>query len=397
MSIYLETGMSNEEVRILIIGVGGGGGNAINRMIEDEVQGVEYVVANTDYQALQNSLAENKIQLGEKLTKGLGAGAKPEIGKKAAEESYDKIKEELTGVNMVFIAAGMGGGTGTGAAPVIAKISKELGALTVGIVTLPFNFEGSKKKAMALEGLEELKKNVDSIIILPNDKIFEVSPKGTTMDEAFKKGNEVLKKGVKGITDIIKVNGIINPDFADVRTVMEDKGICHMGFGRAKGENRAIEAAKMAITSPLLDTSVEKASHLLVSITATKESMKIEEFNAIGEFIREAVGEDDGHLADNIIVGNSYLDEMGEELSVSIIATGIDRKDEKVVDINQAKVQKQVEKSFNIKASTQDLDIDDELQTSKDDINITEIDKVEKKQTQELDIPDFLKNLGKRK
>lgn len=410
MPIFLDTDMSNEEAKILIVGVGGGGGNAVNRMIEDEIKGVDYVVANTDYQALKDSLAENKVQLGEKLTKGLGAGAKPEIGRKAAEESYDKIKEELEGYHMIFISAGMGGGTGTGAAPVVAKIAKEeLGALTVAIVTMPFRFEGAKKQKLAKEGLEELKNNVDSIIVLPNDKIFEVSPKGTSMDDAFRKGNEVLKKGVKGITDIIKVSGIVNPDFADVRTVMEEKGVCHMGFGKAKGENRAIEAVKMAITSPLLDTSVKNSSNLLVSIVATKESLKIDEFSAIGDFVSEAVGENDGHLADHIILGSSYVEDMGEELSVTIIATGVDIvKNDNIIDINRTIAKKQAEKIAEKMAERDekpvvddlDIDLDDDIEKEKTPIQvIKEVKEAkDKKSSEELNIPPFLKNtMGKRK
>lgn len=402
--MFLETKLNNENIKIVIVGVGGGGGNAVNRMIEDQIQGVEYIVANTDYQALQHSLAENKIQLGEKLTKGLGAGAKPEIGKKAAEESYDIIKEELTGAQMVFVAAGMGGGTGTGASPIVAKIAKELGALTIGIVTTPFEFEGSKKRRMSDEGLEELQKNVDSMIVIPNDKIFEICPKGTTFDEALKKGNEVLKKGVQSITDIIKVEGIINVDFADVRTVMTNAGgVCHMGFGKAKGENRALEAVKLATISPLLDTSIRYAKNVLVNITASEGNLSHNDVKTIGDYIKEFIGEDDNFEIDNYIPGSAYSDELGEDISVVIIATGMeefnDDFDFDMEDIEtkiSSNTKNTVDKSF-VSADTHDLDIDNDIDNEESKIqDISEITKRERKNNSELNIPSFLKNIGRK-
>lgn len=402
--MFLETAMNNEDIKILIVGVGGGGGNAVNRMIEEQIKGVDYIVANTDYQALQHSLSESRIQLGEKLTKGLGAGAKPEIGKKAAEESYEKIKEELVGAQMIFVAAGMGGGTGTGASPIIAKVAKEIGALTVGIVTMPFKFEGTKKKKMAEDGLEELKKNVDSIIVIPNDKILEISPKGITFEEALKKGNEILKNSVKGITDIIKLNGIINTDFADVKTVMENKSLCHMGFGRAKGDNKALEATKLATVSHLSETSIWHAKDLLVNVTSS-ESITMDDIYAIGDYVREAIGEDEDFASDNVIVGSVFSDEIGDEVSVVIIATGIDengqqlntnRSQGSVKEVHQKEVHQEskVEKSY-LQSNTDDLDIDNDLDIEPDNIqSISEIT-TDRKPT-ELKIPPFLKSTGRK-
>ncbi|MBS6062577.1 cell division protein FtsZ [Criibacterium bergeronii] len=382
--------IKDESAKILIIGVGGGGGNAVNRMIEDDIKGVEYIVANTDNQALHNSKCDNVLQLGEKLTRGLGAGSKPEVGKKAAEETAELIKEQVSKFDMVFVTAGMGGGTGTGAAPVVASIAKEAGALTVGVITLPFQFEGRNKHKVAIEGLEELKKNVDSIMVIPNDKILEICPKGTSLADAFKKGNEVLAKTVKSITDLITSNGLINLDFADIRTVMENKGVCHVGFGTAKGENRAIEAAKQAITSPLLETSIERATDILVNVAATKDSFTIEEFGLIGDFIRDAMGENDEHESDHVITGSSYSDELGDELSLVIIATGIDsvikRKTVNVDDIKTGVVNRITRPSLD------DLDIDLDLNDDNSKNTIQNIDEVKEKNAKvSLEIPDFLK------
>jgi len=394
-----ESVISNADRRLVIIGVGGAGGNAVNRMVEDGVDGVEYISANTDNQALNSSLADNKIQLGEKLTGGTGAGARPEVGRKSAEESYDKIKEEIQGTDMLFIAAGMGGGTGTGAAPVIAQIGKEINALTVGIVTMPFRFEGAKKKEVAENGLEELKKYLDAIIVIPNDKILEISPKGTTLKEAFAKGNEVLKKGVKGIVDIIKKEGMVNIDFADVSTVIKNDGVCnvcHMGFGVSKGENRAVDSVKMAVTSPLLETSIRKAKRVLVNITSTMDSATISDLELIGDFINDTVGENENYQAEHNIIGYTFSDDMGDDLSVVVIATGIEdyQKEEETQKLG-SNMSEKIQRRFpddpkkNIRHLFNTSDISSEIE---------EIEEVKAKDKKEppLDIPDFLRNNKKR-
>lgn len=309
----------NNEV-IKVIGVGGGGGNAVNRMIQAGIVGVEYIVMNTDAQALYKSDADNKVQLGVKLTRGLGAGADPEIGRKAAEENIEDIRSILEGTDMVFITAGMGGGTGTGAAPVVARAAKEMGILTVGIVTKPFFVEGLQKLRKADKGISELRENVDTLIVIPNDKILETSSKETKLDEAFEMANQVLKQGVRGITDIIKVPGIINVDFADVKNTMINKGIAHMGIGSAKGENRALEAAKQAIFSPLLETTVKGAKALLLNVTASKASFTISEFQEASKFIIDNVEREDVET----IIGTAYSDEDNDSLSITVIATGFD-------------------------------------------------------------------------
>src|SRR5690606_23897516 len=253
--------------KIKVVGVGGGGNNAVNRMIECGLRGIEFIAVNTDRQALYSSKAEHKLQIGVKLTRGLGAGANPEIGMKAAEENRNEITEMLKGADMVFITAGMGGGTGTGAAPVIAEIAKEIGILTVGVVTKPFTFEGRRRQIHAEKGIEELKQRVDTLVTIPNDRLLQVAEKKTTMVQAFAMADEVLKQGIQGISDLIAVPNLINLDFADVKTIMCNRGIAHMGIGRASGENRAVEAAKQAIRSPLLETSIDGAKAVLLNIT----------------------------------------------------------------------------------------------------------------------------------
>ena len=386
----LDQEIREDGAKILIIGVGGGGGNAVNRMIEDGIEGVDYMVANTDNQALKNSSCKNRIQLGEKLTKGLGAGSKPDIGKKAAEETMDTLKDEMKGYDMIFITAGMGGGTGTGASPVIAKIAKELGALTVAVVTMPFSYEGKNKRKLATTGFEELKENVDSIMVIPNDKISQICPKGTKFADALKKGNEILSRSVRSVTDLIMNNGIINLDFADIRTTMENKGVCHVGFGAAKGENRAVEAAKQAITSPLLETTVDYASNVLVNVMASMDTFAIDELDTIGEFIREAVGEDEDHESETVIIGSTFVESMGEELSVVVIATGIG--DEKKHGL---KVEKQEQEE---KEDSDDLDLDVELEDSGSKGDIQNIDEVKGAKTSvNLEIPEFLRKGNRKK
>lgn len=303
---------------IKVIGVGGGGNNAINRMIEAGLKGVEFIAVNTDAQALYLSRAEKKIQVGEKLTKGLGAGANPEIGKKAAEESADEIKKALQGADMVFVTAGMGGGTGTGGAPIIAQIAKESGALTVAVVTKPFQFEGRKRTAQAEKGIAELKSKVDSLITIPNDRLLQVIDKHTSINEAFRIADDILRQGVQGISDLIAVPGLINCDFADVKTIMLETGSALMGIGVAKGENRAAEAARAAISSPLLETSIEGAKGVLFNITGDA-NLTLFEVNEAAEIIAQAADPEA-----NIIFGAVVDDNLQEEVRVTVIATGFD-------------------------------------------------------------------------
>lgn len=308
----------NEGAVIKVIGVGGGGGNAINRMIEENVKGVEFIAANTDVQALKNSKAETVIQLGPKYTRGLGAGSQPEVGQKAAEESEQSIQEALQGADMVFITAGMGGGTGTGAAPIVAKIAKELGALTVGVVTRPFSFEGPKRGRFAAEGISLLKENVDTLLIISNNRLLEVVDKKTPMLEAFREADNVLRQGVQGISDLITAPGYVNLDFADVKTVMADQGTALMGIGVASGEDRVVEATKKAISSPLLETSIDGAEQVLLNITGGLDMTLFEAQDASDIVANAATGDV------NIILGTSINEELGDEIRVTVIATGID-------------------------------------------------------------------------
>lgn len=307
--------------QIKVIGVGGGGNNAVDRMIEKGLAGVEFITVNTDHQALARSEAPTKIQIGEKITRGLGAGANPEIGTRSAEESREEIIQAIKGADMLFITAGMGGGTGTGAAPVIAGIAKDQGILTVGVVTKPFSFEGRKRMINAEKGIAELKQSVDTLVVIPNDKILQVIDKKTTMVDAFSKADDVLQQGVQGITDLISNPGIINLDFADVRTIMNNKGVAHMGIGKATGENRAEEAVKFAISSPLLDTSINGARCVLVNMCGG-ETLGLMEANVGMSMIREAVDPDA-----EIIFGTSINDELGDEIIITVIATDFQNAD----------------------------------------------------------------------
>ena len=311
--------MDMEGARIKVIGVGGGGGNAVNQMINEKVKGVDFIVANTDLQALEGSAAQTKIQLGPKLTRGLGAGSNPEVGAKAAQESESDISEILEGADMVFVTAGMGGGTGTGAAPVIAKIAKDSGALTVGVVTRPFSFEGTRRAKLAAEGLENLKKNVDTLIIVANNQLLEMIDKKTPMMEAFKEADDVLRQGVEGISDLITNPGYINLDFADIRHTMTNQGSALMGIGSSTGENRAAEATKKAISSPLLEVSIDGAEHVLVNVTGGKDLSMFEAQEA-SSVIREAA-----NTNVDITFGMSVDDNLKDEVRVTVIATGIDK------------------------------------------------------------------------
>ncbi|MGQ5709140.1 cell division protein FtsZ [Lactobacillus sp. PSON] len=308
----------NKNAVIKVIGVGGAGGNAVNRMIDDGVQGVSFIAANTDVQALNSNKAENKIQLGPKLTRGLGAGSHPEVGQKAAEESEQTIEDALKGADMIFITAGMGGGTGTGAAPVVAKIARETGALTVGVVTRPFSFEGPKRSKNAAEGITQLKQYVDTLVIIANNRLLEMVDKKTPMMDAFKEADNVLKQGVQGISDLITSTDYVNLDFADVKTVMENQGAALMGIGRASGENRTVEATKLAISSPLLEVSIDGAKQVLLNITGGPDLTLFEAQDA-SEIVSKAAGDDV-----NIIFGTSINPNLGDEVVVTVIATGID-------------------------------------------------------------------------
>jgi cell division protein FtsZ len=319
--------VNSHDVVIKVIGVGGGGGNAINTMIESNIQGVEFFGANTDRQALQNNLAPVKIQLGQNLTRGLGAGANPEVGREAALEDRELIAEALEGANMVFITAGMGGGTGTGAAPVIASIARSLGALTVGVVTKPFFFEGNRRRRHAESGIMALRDEVDTLITVPNQRLLAITESTTSMLHAFKKVDEVLLNAVQGISDLITFHGIVNVDFADVRTIMTDQGMALMGTGRARGERRAIEAATQAVSSPLLeDVSIDGATGILINVTGGA-AMTLHEIHEASTLIQEAADEDA-----NIIFGSVIDESMGDEVKVTVIATGFDRSERKAED-----------------------------------------------------------------
>jgi len=314
----LEIMMNDAEsaARIIVIGVGGAGNNAVNRMIDEQIAGVEFIGVNTDKQALQFCKAERAIQIGEKLTKGLGAGAKPEIGEKAAEESIEEIKEAIQGADMVFVTCGMGGGTGTGGAPVIARLAKDMGILTVGVVTKPFRFENKVRMKNALEGIQKLKESVDTLIVIPNDKLLEIVDRRTTMPDALKKADEVLQQAVQGITDLINLPALINLDFADVQTVMTDKGIAHIGIGSGKGDDKALDAVKQAVASPLLETTIVGASHVIINISG---DISLMDANDAASYVQELAGDDA-----NIIFGAMYDDTYTDEATITVIATGLD-------------------------------------------------------------------------
>lgn len=311
--------MSNEaesSAKIIVIGVGGAGNNAVNRMVEEAIGGVEFVGVNTDKQALTLCKAPTVLQIGEKITKGLGAGAQPEVGQKAAEESIEEVKQLIEGADMVFVTCGMGGGTGTGAAPVIAAAAKEMGILTVGVVTKPFRFEAKTRMNNALTGIENLKKAVDTLIVIPNDKLLEIVDRRTTMPEALRKADEVLQQAVQGITDLINLPALINLDFADVQTVMIDKGIAHIGIGEGKGDDKAMEAVQQAVSSPLLETTIEGASHVIINVSG---DISLMDANDAASYVQDLTGEDT-----NIIFGALYDDKEADYVRITVIATGLD-------------------------------------------------------------------------
>lgn len=392
--------------RILVIGVGGAGNNAVNRMVEENILGVEFIGINTDKQALQFCKAPTAMQIGEKLTKGLGAGAKPEIGEKAAEESQEELAQAMKGADMVFVTCGMGGGTGTGAAPVIAKIAKDMGILTVGVVTKPFRFEAKARMANALEGIENLKASVDTLIVIPNDKLLEIVDRRTTMPDALKKADEVLQQAVQGITDLINVPGLINLDFADVQTVMTDKGIAHIGIGHAKGDEKALEAVKQAVASPLLETTIEGASHVIINISG---DISLIEANEAASYVQELAGDDA-----NIIFGAMYDENAQDEATITVIATGLDAQQSTETPVNRAmsgfntgfKPKMPSGLNLGVSAAAATAEQSAPVKTSVKPAAVQTAPKTEQRETaapqtpyrpikremQQINIPDFLKN-----
>ena len=358
MKEYEEETMMDGAATIKVIGVGGAGNNAVNRMIEAGIKGVDFIAVNTDRQALQKSKASAKIQIGEKITRGLGAGANPDIGAQSAEENKSEIAETLRGADMVFVTAGMGGGTGTGAAPIVAQSAKEMGILTIGVVTKPFTFEGKKRLSQAERGIESLKGKVDALVVIPNDKLLQIIDRKTSIIEAFKMADDVLRQGVQGISDLIAVPGLVNLDFADVKTIMLNQGMAHMGVGRASGENRAEDAAKEAIQSPLLETSIEGAKGVIINITGG-DNLGLHEVNTAAELVQRSVDPEA-----NIIFGTVTDESMGDEIQITVIATGFEDKDSPMQGIGEALGAKKWEQKINsIPASSEssssqnDLDI----------------------------------------
>ena len=375
--------------QIKVIGVGGGGCNAVNRMIDSGMKGIQFMAINTDKQALAGSKAETKIQIGEKLTRGLGAGANPEVGQKAAEENIDDLQKFITGADMVFITAGMGGGTGTGAAPVIAKAAKDMGILTVGVVTKPFTFEGKKRRQHAELGIKFLKSYVDSLVVVPNDKLLQIADKNTTMVQAFSMADEVLKQGVQGISDLIADSGMINLDFADVKTVMSDRGIAHMGVGRASGDDRVANAVKQAIESPLLETSINGAKAVLVNIMGGYDMGMLEVSEATSQ-IEEAADEDC-----ILIFGSSVKEELQDEIVITIIATGFEEKNIEITPLspgrgmNPTRVVKPEVEAAPAQEAAPAEEPKKELTPEEEDEK-----KFQDKLTSEFKIPEFLKGTG---
>jgi cell division protein FtsZ len=376
-----------ESAHIKVVGVGGGGGNAINTMITEEVGGVDFIAANTDLQALENNLAKKKIQLGENLTDGLGAGADPEVGRDSALEDKGRIAEALDGSDMVFVTAGMGGGTGTGAAPVIADIARELGALTVGVVTKPFHFEGRQRHRQAQQGIELLEESVDTLVTIPNERLLAISGEETRMVDAFKRADEVLLQAVQGISDLITVGGMVNVDFADVRTIMEnDRGRALMGTGTASGEDRALEAAEMAVSSPLLeDVSIEGATGILLNVTGGM-NMRIHEVNEAANFIEE-VADPEAH----IIYGQVIDEDMHDEIQMTVIATGFERGTSLSPDRNERGGRESTRRGRLLRS-----DDNDNVQASRRDRQNTTTTTREQKQKQVAERDDDLEQRDRR-
>jgi cell division protein FtsZ len=383
----LEFDMNMDQLAtIKVIGVGGGGSNAVNRMIEHGVQGVEFICVNTDAQALNLSKAPVKMQIGTKLTRGLGAGANPDIGKKAAEESREQIEEALSGADMVFVTAGMGGGTGTGAAPVVAEIAKDLGALTVGVVTRPFTFEGRKRSTQAVGGISVFKEKVDTLIVIPNDRLLEIVDKNTPMLEAFREADNVLRQGVQGISDLIAVPGLINLDFADVKTIMTERGSALMGIGVGTGENRAAEAAKKAISSPLLETSIDGAKGVLMNITGGA-NLSLYEVNEAADIVSSA---SDPEV--NMIFGSVINEELKDEILVTVIATGFD-ENEKLVNNPQRDQRPKMQQSPSMNQSHSNQNqSQSQPQSREESQSESRNTSYSNADSETLDIPTFLRN-----
>ncbi len=376
----------NQKPTIKVIGIGGGGGSAVNRMIENEVRGVEFVAMNTDAQVLRLSKADIRLQLGKTLTRGLGAGANPDIGRQAALESEDEIRDMLAETDMVFITAGMGGGTGTGASPVVARIAREMGCLTIGVVTKPFGFEGRRRASVALQGLEELKPYVDTLIVIPNDKLFYIVDKNTPYLDAFREADNVLRQGVQGITEIIAVPGVVNVDFADVKTVMKDKGTALMGIGLAEGENRAVEAARAAIRSPLLETSINGATDAIVNITSGFDA-SLYEINEVIEEIQKSSTTDI-----NVIYGSAINSDLGKEIIVTVIATGFSEDPIFKETVIEKPIEKEVEPEMEPEIKLPDKKKSKKKQRKavvKEDVKETE-------EQSDINIPSWLKDRFKK-
>ena len=365
-----DSAMLDGTATIKVIGIGGAGNNAVNRMVDSGIKGVEFIAVNTDRQALLLSKAPSKIQIGEKITRGLGAGANPDIGAQAAEESKTEIAEALRGADMVFVTAGMGGGTGTGAAPIVAACAKEMGILTIGVVTKPFTFEGKKRLSQAERGIESLKGKVDTLVVIPNDKLLQVIDRKTSIVEAFKMADDVLRQGVQGISDLIAIPGLVNLDFADIKTIMLNTGMAHMGIGRASGENRAEDAAKQAVQSPMLETSIEGARGVIINITGGT-NLGLHEVNTAAELVQRSVDPEA-----NIIFGAVIDESLDEDIVITVIATGFEKEQNSIP--NMPPVGDIVDKAWDRKLNS--------IPTPSDNNN----------SQSDLDIPSFLRKNKKK-
>ena len=385
--LEIMTNEAESSAKIIVIGVGGAGNNAVNRMVEEAIGGVEFIGVNTDKQALTLCKAPTIIQIGEKLTKGLGAGAKPEIGEKAAEESIEEIKQAIQGADMVFVPCGMGGGTGTGAAPVVAGVAKEMGILTVGVVTKPFRFEAKTRMSNALAGIEKLKESVDTLIIIPNDRLLEIVDRRTSMPEALKKADEVLQQAVQGITDLINLPALINLDFADVQTVMIDKGIAHIGIGEGKGDDKAMDAVQQAVSSPLLETTIEGASHVIVNVSG---DISLMDANDAASYVQNLTGEDT-----NIIFGALYDDKEADYVRITVIATGLDDETARKASVSREKKSSTSERGAKAQAPRQAQQEQPQPSYQMPTFQQPTFQQPQFKSTvqqKDIQIPDFLKN-----
>lgn len=384
--LEIMTNEAESSAKIIVVGVGGAGNNAVNRMVEEAISGVEFIGVNTDKQALTLCKAPTVIQIGEKLTKGLGAGAKPEIGEKAAEESIEEIRQAIQGADMVFVTCGMGGGTGTGAAPVVAGVAKEMGILTVGVVTKPFRFEAKTRMSNALSGIEKLKDSVDTLIIIPNDKLLEIVDRRTTMPEALKKADEVLQQAVQGITDLINLPALINLDFADVQTVMIDKGVAHIGIGEGKGDDKAMQAVQQAVSSPLLETTIEGASHVIINVSG---DISLMDANDAATYVQNLTGEDT-----NIIFGALYDDKEADFVRITVIATGLDDETTRKASVSKDKKAVGAGRTVRTQTASQQQSVQEPKQPTFQQPNFqpTQTTFTSNVPKRDIQIPDFLKN-----